>query len=574
MFEPQLKPNKPDILINDDIYSTVNELLNLDILGKINYSANDNKTLELIFNLYEIIDLIKENKINNLDGLKKFLFDFQSLLEYMTNMDKDYFVKNELDDFFIEKEKIIDECIKNGNSNDKIIKELTNILYQTEIIYKKKLENTLKNNNGLKNNDVYKVIDEFNIPEIDKLYEKLYESIEKNDVKKIILYRGRLIKKLKLKRNLIDSKYEEVKVLEEINNLLNLNNPEVMSQIKEILSREENIKFNYYLDGYVYDFYKFKGKFEELYIENQVKKKVLYKNALNVELNEHSRVLSERYEREFLDKKGNLASLMTVLPNGVGLSIKKVVNTINELKEAKANRKKITKLFQVFKDSGKMVFTPIIYLGKFVASNWYSLYMLYNGYSNYRNSIPETESKINNMTADNIEKNGDVKKQIKPNVKISSDENTIVDFDKDIQLHPELEVNSDIFPDFNTTPHVKPEVSPQTKPEIQPEVEAEPQINSNNGSSWLVAPWWWMPYPLPVSPTYVYGYPNYMQNEFAKYVERNEELYSFFEGNMIEQTKDWTNENIIEPAGEWVYENMIEPVGDFFDYISTISRSR
>lgn len=592
MFETEFEKKKPDVQKNEDISSQVKELLNLNVLEKANVSDNNNEVLELIFNLYEIIDMIKDKKIDKLDGIKKFLIDFEKLLEYIKKLDKDSPVMKELDIFLVEKQKIIDEYIRNENLNHKIIKELTSILYQTETIYKKISNNNLNNNSNnnfiLQNDDFDKVIRDFSIPEIDKLYEKLYESIDKNDVKKITLYRGRLIRALKGKRNLINSKYEEVKCLDEINNLLSLNNPDLMSQIKEILSSEENIKFNYYLDDYVYDFYKFREKFEKLYVENQVKKKTLYKNALSVELNEHSRVLNERYEREFLDKKGNLSSIITVLPKAVGLSIRKMANTINELKEAKTNRKKIAKLFQTFKDSGKIAVTPVIYLGKFVTSNWYSIYMLYKGYSGYKNIISaqndiqiqqNTVAKpgLKNISGGVGEINNDEQNKIKPNLEINPDvnEESIVNPDELPQLQPDIETNPDVvvLPDFNTRPYVKPEISPQPKPESQPEVEVEPQVNSSESSQTVDFSFF---IPRPVLPILGVHNPDFYRQYNNEAIRHNLELFNYlrknydvFNENIV---KDWTNENIIEPAGEWVDENIVEPVENFTDWISTLGR--
>ena len=78
-------------------------------------------------------------------------------------------------------------------------------------------------------------------------------------------------------------------------------------------------------------------------------------------------------------QKDMLFSPLKTLPNAIGLSIKKISNTINEIKEAKNNRKKFAKIFEAVGDTGKLIATPLIYLGKFATSNWYSLYLLYKG---------------------------------------------------------------------------------------------------------------------------------------------------------------------------------------------------
>ena len=346
------------------------------IKTKTNNRFRENDYLELMFKLHEIIDLAEEGKISKLDCIESFVLSYDIVLSLLDKLSTKPEFVDELKEFIGRNEKKLFELIKHSESPNKIFAELRKILSDTEYFKEKQkapisqAEFSYDSSNKYKGNNI-------DFSKLDDLYKKLYEAIEKNDIKKITSCRGRLIRALKRNKSEIEKVYEDVKILEEINTLID--EGKSISEISELLNREENKKYKYYFGECIADKSSFKTKFKKLYEENKVRKIVLYYNALNEELKEHGEVLKERYSSEFLEKKAKLKNLTTMLPNAVGLSIKKLNNTINELKNARTNRKKLSKLIDVAKDTGRVIGTPALYLGKFVANNWYSIYALLKG---------------------------------------------------------------------------------------------------------------------------------------------------------------------------------------------------
>ncbi len=87
-------------------------------------------------------------------------------------------------------------------------------------------------------------------------------------------------------------------------------------------------------------------------------------------------VNKKRYKDEFLRKKATFASIITVLPKGVGLAVERVKNCIKELKDAKTNKERIFKVADLAKGVGLTIATPFIYTAKFVVRHWYLLLLL------------------------------------------------------------------------------------------------------------------------------------------------------------------------------------------------------
>ena len=67
---------------------------------------------------------------------------------------------------------------------------------------------------------------------------------------------------------------------------------------------------------------------------------------------------------------------MTKLPEAVGIQVERVANSIEELKAAKENEKFVNELIEVFKETGLLAGTPVIFAGKYVIDNWYILLLL------------------------------------------------------------------------------------------------------------------------------------------------------------------------------------------------------
>ena len=97
---------------------------------------------------------------------------------------------------------------------------------------------------------------------------------------------------------------------------------------------------------------------------------------LENELDNHKEHLKLTYKEDFLCEKATIGAIFTVLPKGVGIQFKRVLNCIDELKEAKTNKEKIFGVLDVGKSIGLLAATPVIFTAKFVARHWYLLLLL------------------------------------------------------------------------------------------------------------------------------------------------------------------------------------------------------
>ena len=99
-------------------------------------------------------------------------------------------------------------------------------------------------------------------------------------------------------------------------------------------------------------------------------------NILDNQLEWHKNELANRYKNEFSKKPATVKAIITVLPHGVGLQAKRVVNCINQLKEAKTNKEKVFKIIEIGKEIGLLALTPAIFTVKFIVKHWYLLLLL------------------------------------------------------------------------------------------------------------------------------------------------------------------------------------------------------
>ena len=324
----------------------------LDEIEKKGNPEEVSKMMELLNKLNELVESIESGKIDYLKGLKEFLIN----LETITNNPSE----------FLDEEKLL-KMLDQKNSKEETVEELKNIL--TKIL------ESYQNKENEDTSDKSIPYEEFNVKDIDELYQKLYEAITNNNIKKITYYRGKIISKLKRNKKKIERKYDEIKILHVIKKIMEEENNVTLEKIKDILALDK--KYKNYFAPYMDSYQKFKKQFERYFEKANIIKIILYKEALNEELIAQRNDLKERYEDEFLDKKGTLTSTVTVLPNAVALSVKKLINTINELQEAKTNRKKIAKVTEAMGDAFRVLGTPVVYLGKFLLNNWYAMYMIH-----------------------------------------------------------------------------------------------------------------------------------------------------------------------------------------------------
>ena len=451
----------------------------LDKLYNIKIEPEEEKDVnELIYDCYGIIDQMKEHKEDQLSLLKQFLIDYKNILKKLKKIDEKSYNMEKLEEFLKENDEKINLLISDYDKEKDISSILNTIISETEKAYFTFI-NTNKDN---KSREIDKSEEEFinsenySIEAIDNMYKKLYDSINKKDIKKITQYRGKLIRLLKKYRKEIDNAYNEIEGLEKLGKIFADTKIDT-EKIREILQNKENEKYLQYFEEVINNPEKLIKKFKQIYIQKSVRKKVLYKEALELELKEHKRVLNERYEKEFLDKKATLSTIVTVLPKAVALSIRKVATAISELKEAKTNRSKAVKFFEMLKSIGIATVTPAIYAGKFVVNNWYALYSVLRGMTEV-NQIRELQAKQKEQIElqnekqkeESKEKNVDTKTEEKTNVDVETnvekEEKTKVDVDGEKSVNENSQVNPDAHVEekVDSNTEKSPETAKQTAP--------------------------------------------------------------------------------------------------------------
>ena len=206
---------------------------------------------------------------------------------------------------------------------------------------------------------------------IDKMYEKLYDAINTKDLKKITFARGRLIRTLKRNKKEIKKLYEEIEPLEKINYLLSKDAS--MDEIRGILINKDNINYFMEFQDSLSNKESFKKQFDALYKTKDVKRIMMYYNALSKELECQKTDYNKRYKEEFLNKNGNIKTTLASFPKALALSVKSIANSINEIKESKTNKQKILNMMESLKGVGRLTTLPIVFTGKFITSIWYTL---------------------------------------------------------------------------------------------------------------------------------------------------------------------------------------------------------
>lgn len=380
-----------------NIDSVVNNLLKTNPMEQqkentpVNISDNISKG-------YKIIEDIQTNKVDKFQGMKDFLLNLDVITK---NVDKSEYQDNIIEDL----KKIIEESKKD-------VTELIDKAPSTQVI-SSSLDTILMRIEGALDNKKNPKKESLHFEKIDKLYLKMYNAMQKDEKKKVAFYRGRLIRELKKEKKVISQMYEEVKSLEEINRMLK--NEASLDQIKEVLLREENKEYGSVLNNYLDNENNFRMAFQKLYDDKEVRRIILYNDALKEELKNQRVYYKKRYDEEFLGKKGDVLTTLKSFPTAMALSAKSIANSINELREAKTNKMKIQKAINTLKDVGKFAVTPVIATGKFLMSNWYTLLKLYKGpYQEVKEELknrnqqdsPATEENNNQNNSTELEKQG------------------------------------------------------------------------------------------------------------------------------------------------------------------------
>ncbi len=212
------------------------------------------------------------------------------------------------------------------------------------------------------NNEVAKFFDDLkpvNLEKLDFHYRMLYESIERGNNKEISERRKNLINCLKLNKDGLKKNYEYVRVIDEINALLNRPSSieEKQVNIKSLLARKGNKDFENYFGDSVDNYIDFKKRFRNLYDYLDVKRLKLYNGALENELQKQRETLKYRYSEEVLTAKIGPIKTFKI---GWPIIIELIKNTIGERKEAHTFRKKWDKVKQEFKDIGRILGLPFV----------------------------------------------------------------------------------------------------------------------------------------------------------------------------------------------------------------------
>ena len=347
-----IKKTNPIVLDPEDQNSLeeLNEEAKRILFDFLKELKQENPSVDTLKELIDAINKLKEEHKDN--------EEFQTLIDEYINRMKSKF------GIFIKEapEEITEE-------------ELNNLIHR---LFKDKLPISA----DLSGIDVDKIVEQYN---------KLLEAMEKGNAKEITAARGRLIKLLKKQQKNIDNSFEDIKVLEEISNEILKDKPSIES-IRTILEKEENRNLYIYFKEFLTDLETFINKFNKILEDEEIQKLIFLESALKTQLKEHKQNLNERFSKEFLEKKSGIMSIFTELPNAVGLSIRKLINSINELKQAKTGRRKLTSLKEIMKDIGKVLGTPLLFTGKYLVSNWYTLYMLYQGITQTKEQIEKEKA--------------------------------------------------------------------------------------------------------------------------------------------------------------------------------------
>ena len=86
---------------------------------------------------------------------------------------------------------------------------------------------------------------------------------------------------------------------------------------------------------------------------------------------DHKTQLGGRYKTEVVKSPNTVLGVLSVIPRGLGLSVRRIATCIGDLKTAKTNKEKIFKIIDLFKSAGLLAATPIIFTGKLIVKFWF-----------------------------------------------------------------------------------------------------------------------------------------------------------------------------------------------------------
>ncbi len=171
------------------------------------------------------------------------------------------------------------------------------------------------------------------------------------------------------------------------------------------------------------------------------------KNGLSIEVGKHKVQLHDRYLNEFIDKDMKFVDNFTMLPRGLSIQVKRVVNSINEIKTAKTFKEKVKGVVNTGKQLGLTVATPVVFAGKFMLEHWY-LALLAFGLTKAKEAKADNMNLSNpsNISYDNSINEGITNNDISVNEKLTP--NAV----SGLKIEKELDNNYDASSIFNNYP--------------------------------------------------------------------------------------------------------------------------
>jgi len=216
-----------------------------------------------------------------------------------------------------------------------------------------------------------------------KLIKQIEDARNNGDFKTEYNLIGRLLNKYKKLLSKVDkmptkpnfSEEQKQELKQKLNELIILYRNELKTAYKNAM---KNLRAKKQLDE--------NGELRRNYI-NYIEKEIidlLNKTELNSEEEKYLEVLQKEFPqlidqykknldarmKDNLSKAGTpLVSTMTKLPKGCLLAIKKIEACIKDVRNAKNNKEKTVKIFEVVKASANLLATPVVYLGKWAINS-------------------------------------------------------------------------------------------------------------------------------------------------------------------------------------------------------------
>ena len=197
------------------------------------------------------------------------------------------------------------------------------------------------------------------------------------DLSKIHVERGRLIQYMSSNIKELQSLYDQYDMFMTVYEVINRKESDSfkINYIKNLIYKSSYTPFEEQvlavINSNLDNIEEMKRQLDELDSNYGIRSLIDLRSTYSQELEKHRKNIDQRYKTEFLQKKTNLLSIVTMLPKAIGLSVKKVANCVKQVKVAKENKEKTSKVLSVIKAAGQTAITPVTFIGKFAIDHWY-----------------------------------------------------------------------------------------------------------------------------------------------------------------------------------------------------------